>query len=161
MSLVEEYHAAHKARQHRIAQSAANLQSRKQAIADAQQSAVLERYRKEQEKVLSVRRQYETAGNALAHAPITWRILRALSEEFDMPVSDILGRKQTAEYTLPRYVAIGLMLQLTNMSLPGIGQRIGGRDHTTVINGKKRIAALLEEEAFRNRFEQIKAEIAA
>jgi chromosomal replication initiation ATPase DnaA len=60
------------------------------------------------------------------------------------------------KYCIPRYVAIGLMLQLTPMSLPAIGRRLAGRDHTTIVNGRNRLAVLLEGEAFRNRFEQIK-----
>lgn len=107
------------------------------------------------------RRDYETEHSFPIYAPITWRILRAVSDEFGMPITEIVSRKQEPKYTLPRYVVIGLMLRLTNMSLPGIGRRIGGRDHTTVLNGKRRIEALLEGEAFRNRFEQIKAGVEA
>lgn len=105
------------------------------------------------------RREYETVNNQTVYTPITWRILRAVSEEFDMPVSEIVSQNRNQEHCLPRYVAIGLLLQLTNMSWKAVGRRIGDRDHATVISGRNRLNVLLESEAFRNRFDQIKAGI--
>jgi hypothetical protein len=159
MTELADQHNARKARLQRFAEAAARYESKGRAPADIQSSAALVRCMAT--PALRIRREYETPNSQPIYAPITWRILRAVSDEFDMPVSDIISKRQEAEYTLPRYVVIGLILQLTNMSLPAIGRRIGGRDHTTVLNGRNRLAKLLESEAFRNRFDQIKAAVAA
>lgn len=145
-----------KARRQRFAEAAARQQDKCAVTIDIQQCNILAAETSVQP---TTRREYETAHNQPFYAPITWRILRAVSEEFQMPVSEILDRRQDAKYTLPRFVAIGLMLDLTNMSLPAIGRRLGGRDHTTVIHGKKRLNGLLESESFRNRFDQMKAHL--
>lgn len=148
---------ARKARLQRFAEAATKFQDKTRSLADIRQAEVLEIELAEKPR----RRQYETDKTYPIHTPITWRILRAVSEEFNMPVSEMLSSNQEAEYTLPRYVVIGLLLDLTNMSLPAIGKRIGGRDHTTVLNGRNRLNELLKGESFRNRFEQLKAGIGA
>ncbi len=148
---------ARKARLQRFAEAAARLQS-KNAIATP---ASMLSQRPAKAPAARVRRDYETACSQPVYVPITWRILRAVSDEFDMPVSEFTGDKRDPKFTLARYVAIGLFLQLTNMSLPAIGRRLGNRDHTTILNGRNRFDALMQGEAFRNRFEQIKSEIGA
>lgn len=149
---------ARKARLQRFAEAAARHLSKGANSVDIKQSAILECAITQQP---TVRREYETKNTQPFYAPITWRILRAVAEEFGMPVSEILDRRREPKYCLPRFVAIGLMLQLTNMSLPAIGRRLGGRDHTTVLNGRNRLAKLLESESFRNRFDQIVAGVLA
>jgi hypothetical protein len=154
---------ARKARLQRFAEAATKYEERKAGERlELQVSMIKAAIASPQPELPKVtRRTYETPNNQLAFTPITWRILRAVSEEFDMPVSEICSAHQESKYTLPRYVAIGLMLQLTNMSYPAIGKRLGGRNHATIINGRERLRALLEGEAFRNRFDQIKASIIA
>lgn len=108
------------------------------------------------------RREYTPrGGEAPITVPIISRIKRAVADEFEMDVEELLCKRRLIDNCIPRYVAIGLMLDVTKMSLPAIGRQLGGRDHTTIINGRNRISKLLESEAFRNRYEQIKAELAA
>lgn len=148
---------ARRERLQRFAEAATRFQDRGRAVADIKQTAILEHCLAQPK---SLRREYETAHSQPVYTPIISRIMRAVSEEFDMPVSEIVSPNQTSKYCLPRYVAIGLMLALTNMSWPAIGRRLGGRNHATVLAGNERFLALMESEAFRNRFEQIKAGIA-
>lgn len=157
MSELASQYEARKARLQRFAEAATKYQQRKDSERRETQVELIRAVLAPEPK--SLRREYETVANQTVFAPITWRILRAVSEEFDMPVSEMLSTRQEARYCIPRYVAVGLLLQLTNMSLPAIGRRLGGRDHTTILNARRRIEALLESEAFRNRFDQINASI--
>ncbi len=143
-----------KARLQRFAEAAARHAGKGAAVADTRQAVILEGH-------LAKRREYETAGRPSSSAPITARILRTVAREFGMTTDEVISRRHTPKYTIPRFVAIGLMIEMTPMSLPAIGRRLGGRDHTTILNGRRRIYTMLESEAFRNRFDQIKSEIAA
>jgi chromosomal replication initiation ATPase DnaA len=151
-------HQAHRARAQRFAAAAMQHRVKADNTVEARQVAILRRC--VQPLAASVRRQYETKASAVQQTPISWRILRAVSQEFEMPVSEIVGECRLKLHAFARFVAIGLLLQLTDMSLPAIGRRLGGRDHTTIIHGRNRINELLQGEAFRNRFEQIKAGVA-
>lgn len=160
MTELANQHNARKARLQRFAEAAARFENKGRADADIKTADMLERCLAKPAPIVHVRREYETAGRQPIYVPITWRILRAVADEFEMPVSEFIGQKREPKFTLARYVAIGLMLQLTEMSLPAIGRRLGGRDHTTILNGRTRLNELLKSEAFRNRFDQIKASVA-
>ena len=69
-------------------------------------------------------------------------IQRKVSEYYNIRMSDIIGPKRLRSYARPRQVAMYLCKQLTSRSLPEIGRRFGGRDHTTVMHGVKRIEEL-------------------
>ncbi|NOD31944.1 chromosomal replication initiator protein DnaA [Ruegeria atlantica] len=69
-------------------------------------------------------------------------IQRKVSEYYNIRLSDIIGPKRLRSYARPRQVAMYLCKQLTSRSLPEIGRRFGGRDHTTVMHGVKRIEEL-------------------
>jgi len=69
-------------------------------------------------------------------------IQRKVSEHYNIRLSDMLGPKRVRSYARPRQVAMYLSKQLTSRSLPEIGRRFGGRDHTTVLHGVKRIEEL-------------------
>ncbi len=60
-------------------------------------------------------------------------------------VSDILSTKRDKKNTLPRHMAMALCKDLTNNSLPSIGDGFGGRDHTTVLHANKKIQKLKKE----------------
>lgn len=112
------------------------------------------------EQTIPLRREYTTRNSSAAvSAPLGWRIKKAVAREFGLTIDELISPKRKSENCTPRYVAIGLMLDMTRMSLPAIGLQLGRRDHTTVINGRNRISELLRSEAFRNRYEQMKAEI--
>jgi len=69
-------------------------------------------------------------------------IQRKVSEHYNIRLSDIIGPKRVRTIARPRQVAMYLAKQLTSRSLPEIGRRFGGRDHTTIMHGVKRIEEL-------------------
>ena len=66
---------------------------------------------------------------------------------YKIRVSDILSTKRDKKNTLPRHMAMALCKDLTNNSLPSIGDGFGGRDHTTVLHANKKILKLRKEDA--------------
>ena len=69
-------------------------------------------------------------------------IQRRVSEHYNIRLSDMIGPKRVRSYARPRQVAMYLCKQLTSRSLPEIGRRFGGRDHTTIMHGVRRIEEL-------------------
>ncbi len=69
-------------------------------------------------------------------------IQRKVSEHYNIRISDIVGPKRLRAFARPRQVAMYLSKSLTTRSLPEIGRRFGGRDHTTVMHGVRRIEEL-------------------
>lgn len=69
-------------------------------------------------------------------------IQRKVSEYYSIRLSDMIGPKRVRTFARPRQVAMYLCKQLTSRSLPEIGRRFGGRDHTTVMHGVRRIEGL-------------------
>ncbi len=74
-------------------------------------------------------------------------IQRKVSEHYNIRLSDIIGPKRVRMIARPRQVAMYLAKQLTTRSLPEIGRRFGGRDHTTVMHGVRRIEELRAEDS--------------
>lgn len=74
-------------------------------------------------------------------------IQRVVSEYFKIKVSDILSKRRSRSVARPRQVAMALAKELTNHSLPEIGDAFGGRDHTTVLHACRKIKELREEDA--------------
>jgi chromosomal replication initiator protein len=73
-------------------------------------------------------------------------IVRRVAEAFGVPMDRMLGRERSREVALPRQIAMYLLRQESNISLPQIGEALGGRDHTTVMYGCDKIADLLERD---------------
>ena len=73
-------------------------------------------------------------------------IQRKVSEHFNIRLSDMIGPKRLRSYARPRQIAMYLCKQLTTRSLPEIGRRFGGRDHTTVMHGVRRIEELKQSD---------------
>ncbi len=69
-------------------------------------------------------------------------IQRQVSEYFNIRLSEMIGPKRNRTFARPRQVAMWFCKKMTNRSLPEIGRRFGGRDHTTVIHGVRRIEEL-------------------
>jgi len=69
-------------------------------------------------------------------------IIKAVSVEFKVTLTDLKGPRRHRNITVPRQIAMYLVRELTDESLPQIGQLFGGRDHSTVINSLKRVEAL-------------------
>ena len=71
-------------------------------------------------------------------------IQKTVAEYFKIRVADLLSKKRTRSIARPRQIAMALAKELTNHSLPEIGDAFGGRDHTTVLHACRRIEALRE-----------------
>ena len=79
-----------------------------------------------------------------ASAPSFRMILDAVSHEFGVSVLDLESRRSGRRIARPRQMVMWLARHLTRLSLPQIGQRLGGRDHTTVMHGVRKIDQLLD-----------------
>ncbi len=66
----------------------------------------------------------------------------AVARHFQVKMVDILGQRRFVQATWARQVAMFLSCRLTWLSLPVIGHHFGGRDHTTVLHGKRKIERL-------------------
>ncbi|MBM1555276.1 chromosomal replication initiator protein DnaA [Sulfitobacter mediterraneus] len=73
-------------------------------------------------------------------------IQRKVSDHYNIRLSDMIGPKRLRSYARPRQVAMYLCKQMTSRSLPEIGRRFGGRDHTTVMHGVRRIEELKQSD---------------
>ena len=69
-------------------------------------------------------------------------IQKTVAEYYKIRVSDLLSKRRSRSVARPRQVAMMLSKELTNHSLPEIGDAFGGRDHSTVIHANKKIAEL-------------------
>jgi len=74
------------------------------------------------------------------------QIIAAVAQQYQVPEEDLLGPRRTRQIALPRQVAMYLIREETETSLPKIGQALGGRDHTTVMYGHDRISDLIERD---------------
>ena len=74
-------------------------------------------------------------------------IQRVVCEHYNIRMGDIQGPKRLRSYARPRQIAMFLAKQLTSKSLPEIGRRFGGRDHTTVMHGVRRIEELSQTDS--------------
>ena len=71
-------------------------------------------------------------------------IQRTVAEYYKIKISDLLSKRRSRSVARPRQVAMALSKELTNHSLPEIGDAFGGRDHTTVLHACKKIVELQE-----------------
>jgi len=73
-------------------------------------------------------------------------IQRVVAEYFKIKISDLLSKRRSRSVARPRQMAMALAKELTNRSLPEIGDAFGGRDHTTVLHACRKIKSLREED---------------
>ena len=71
-------------------------------------------------------------------------IQKTVAEYYKIRIADLLSKRRSRSIARPRQVAMALAKELTNHSLPEIGDAFGGRDHTTVLHACKRIKELRE-----------------
>jgi chromosomal replication initiator protein len=74
-------------------------------------------------------------------------IQRKVAEHYNIRLSDMIGPKRLRIIARPRQVAMYLAKQLTPRSLPEIGRRFGGRDHTTIMHGVRKIEELMSTDS--------------
>ncbi|MCG9633458.1 chromosomal replication initiator protein DnaA [Vibrio fortis] len=72
-------------------------------------------------------------------------IQKTVAEYYKIKVADLLSKRRSRSVARPRQLAMALAKELTNHSLPEIGDAFGGRDHTTVLHACRKIAQLREE----------------
>jgi len=73
-------------------------------------------------------------------------IQQVVAEYYKIRVADILSKKRTRDIARPRQLAMALSKEYTNLSLPQIGDRFGGRDHTTVLHACRKIEELVQND---------------
>jgi chromosomal replication initiator protein len=74
------------------------------------------------------------------------QIQQTVVERFSMSLQELTGDRRSQQIVYPRQVAMYLCRELTDSSLPKIGKKFGGRDHTTVIHATSKIAKLIQED---------------
>ncbi len=74
-------------------------------------------------------------------------IQKTVAEYYKIKLSDMHSKKRSRDIARPRQVAMALAKELTQLSLPNIGDAFGGRDHTTVLHACKTIAEMRGNDA--------------
>jgi chromosomal replication initiator protein len=74
------------------------------------------------------------------------QIQKTVSEHYGLKQADLISERRARAVARPRQVAMWLAKQITTRSLPDIGRRFGGRDHTTVLHAVRRIESLKAED---------------
>jgi len=87
-------------------------------------------------------------------------VVRSVADAFGVPIERMLGRDRSQEVALPRQIAMYLLREESNISLPQIGEVLGGRDHTTIMYGCEKINDLIErDDRLRRRVVEIREHI--
>ncbi|CAM4503834.1 MAG: Chromosomal replication initiator protein DnaA [Legionella sp.] len=74
-------------------------------------------------------------------------IQKTVAEYYKVKVADILSKRRSRSIARPRQMAMALAKELTNHSLPEIGDHFGGRDHTTVIHACRKVKELVQDDS--------------
>lgn len=84
-------------------------------------------------------------------------IQKTVGTEYNIKLEDFKAKKRTKSIAFPRQIAMYLSRELTDFSLPKIGEEFGGRDHTTVIHAHEKISKLIEtDQDFKSKIEDIR-----
>ena len=70
-------------------------------------------------------------------------IKEVVAKHYDLTLAELIGGPRSKKFSYPRMVGMYLAKEITDRSLPDIGRRFGGRDHTTVLHGVRKIEGLL------------------
>ncbi len=74
-------------------------------------------------------------------------ILRIVSRHYKVPRNELLSSRRSRDVVRPRQIAMYLAKALTSRSLPEIGRRFGGRDHTTVLHSVRKVEQMMKDDA--------------
>lgn len=105
---------------------------------------------------------FETA--ARLGSPQRIRLIQAIvAAEFNISRKELLSHRRDRAIVFPRQVAMYVAKELTLRSLPELGRRFGGMDHTTVLHASRKIELLLAEDApgLRAKIDKIKSQVLA
>ncbi len=96
----------------------------------------------------------ETVEEALGELPVKAErritvddIQKSVASYFSITVDDLISKRRTKAVVRPRHIAMYLAKTMTTRSLPDIGRRFGGRDHSTVIHAVNKITETLTSDA--------------
>ena len=78
--------------------------------------------------------------------PIRLAIQRTTADYYKIKIADLHSKRRNRSIARPRQIAMALSKELTNHSLPEIGDSFGGRDHTTVLHACRKVKELRETE---------------
>jgi chromosomal replication initiator protein len=93
-------------------------------------------------------------------APDSSQILNTVAKAFNLTNEELLSRNRSKSIALPRQVAMYLLREVGNASLPQIGEQLGGRDHTTVMYACEKVADMIErDDMFRRQVFQIRDQL--
>lgn len=81
----------------------------------------------------------------------TQSIMEVVGEKYNVKIEDFLAKKRTKSIAFPRQIAMYLSRELTDLSLPKIGDEFGGRDHTTVLHAHDKISKLIIDDTLLNK----------
>jgi chromosomal replication initiator protein len=88
------------------------------------------------------------------------QVIDTVAKAFNLSNDELLSRKRSRKIALPRQIAMYLMREMGNASLPQIGETLGGRDHTTVLYACEKVAVMIErDDLFRRQVHQIRDQI--
>ncbi|MBO5298572.1 MAG: chromosomal replication initiator protein DnaA, partial [Clostridia bacterium] len=84
------------------------------------------------------------------------KVLKEVSHEFGVSEEDILSKKRIENVTFARQIAMYIMREITDLSLPEIGQNFNGRDHSTVHHSIRKIEAKIKtNNTLKNRIDSV------
>ena len=87
-------------------------------------------------------------------------IKKLVCKKYNIKITDMESSKRKREFTYPRQIAMYLCREMTDLSLPKIGQSFGGRDHTTVLHACDKITSELKlNEALADEIRSMKEEL--
>lgn len=102
-----------------------------------------------QQRLITIEFVQETLKNFLsqsaAHLTVE-AVLKEVANYFNVKIADLKGSSRLASVTRPRQIAMYLSRKLCKASFPELGQKFGGKDHTTVMSACRRVEALLTED---------------
>lgn len=88
------------------------------------------------------------------------KVLKAVQKFYHVSIEDIVSHKRNQEVIKPRHVAMYLLKNVVNLSFPDIGRELGGKDHSTCMNGNKKIEAeIATKKQVRDEIELLKESI--
>lgn len=173
---LEAMQTAHKARQARLAAAVARETDRLRWISDEARQARELSERAERERLAALLAEWargdDERGRAyraekaerdpelrsIATYPSIRKIIVAVAQAYEVSPIDMMSARRTLDVVLPRQIVMYLAKTLTLHSLPAIGRQFGGKDHSTILHGVRKIAARMAvDDAFRGRVEALRA----
>ena len=112
------------------------------------------------EHVLTTLEQSDPTIELAQQAPTVDRIQQAIAAALDLPIHDLSSAKRNRQVVYARQLAMYLCRELTPLSLPAIGQRFGGRDHSTVLHAHRQIRTkIFSDQVTRQLVEKLTGEL--